>query len=72
MLGVLYATGNGVLQDHEMAHMWYNLAATNGFEKVGKWRDDLAKQMTPAAIEKAQAMARECMTSIIYHYLLTI
>ena len=63
MLGVLYATGNGVLQDHEMAHMWYNLAATNGFEKVGKWRDDLAKQMTPASIEKAQAMARECMDS---------
>ena len=63
MLGVLYATGNGVLQDNEMAHMQYNLAATNRFEKVGKWRDDLAKEMTSAAIGKAQTMPRVCMSS---------
>ena len=37
MPGVFYATGNGVLHNNEFAHMWYNLAATNGFEKVGKW-----------------------------------
>ena len=46
-----------------MAHMWYNLAAANGHKKAGGWRDELAKKMSPAAIEKAQAMARECMSS---------
>jgi hypothetical protein len=46
-----------------MAHMWYNLAAANGVEKSGEWRDEIAKKMSPAAIEKAQAMARACMSS---------
>ena len=65
MLGVLYATGNGVLQDNEMAHMWYNLAPTNGFEKVGKWRDELAKKMTPAAIEKVQLWLVSAWTAVV-------
>ena len=62
-LAVRYEYGEGVLQDNVMAHMWYNLAAANGNEKSGEWRDEIAKEMTPAAIGKAQAMARECMSS---------
>ena len=62
-LGSLYEYGQGVLQDNVMAHMWYNLAAANGNEKSGEWRDEIANKMTPADIEKAQAMARECMSS---------
>ena len=62
-LGSLYEYGQGVLQDNIMAHMWYNLAAANGNEKSGEWRDEIANKMSPAAIEKAQAMARECMSS---------
>ena len=62
-LGSLYEYGQGVLQDNVMAHMWYNLAAANGNEKSGEWRDEITKEMTPAAIEKAQAMARDCMDS---------
>ena len=46
-----------------VAHMWYNIGAANGNELSGTNRDIVAKRMTPAAIEKAQAMARECMSS---------
>ena len=62
-LGVMYSNGQGVLQDNVMAHMWYNIGAANGNETGGTNRDIVAKKMTPAAIEKAQAMARECMSS---------
>ena len=43
--------------------MWYNIGAANGAELGGTNRDDIAKEMTPADISKAQAMARECMGS---------
>ena len=62
-LGVMYEAGQGVIQDNAMAHMWYNIGAANGNELGGTNRDKIAKEMTSAAIEKAQAMARECMSS---------
>jgi len=62
-LGFMYERGQGVLQDNATAHMWYNIGAANGNELGGTNRDNFAKQMTPAAIEKAQTMARECMNS---------
>ena len=62
-LGVRYQYGQGVLQDNVMAHMWYNISSANGADKAGEWRDERAGQMTSADISKAQAMARECMSS---------
>ena len=64
-LGFTYRAGNSVLQNYVMAHMWYNIAAANGNEMAAYDRDKIAKQMTPADISKAQAMAmaRECMNS---------
>ena len=62
-LGVMYKNGLGVLQDNVMAHMWYNIASANGHDKAGEWRDERAGQMTTEDISKAQAMARECMSS---------
>ena len=62
-LGNAYAYGDSVLQDNVMAHMWYNIASANGHDKAGEKRDELAGEMTSAAIEKAQGMARECMSS---------
>ena len=62
-LGVMYENGQGVLQDNVMAHMWYNIASANGHDKAGEWRDERAGLMTSAAIEKAQGMAHECMSS---------
>jgi TPR repeat protein len=55
--------GDGVLQDNITAHMWYNIASANGHEKAGEYRAELAGLMTADAIEKATAMARECMNS---------
>jgi hypothetical protein len=46
-----------------MAYMWLNIGSANGIENTGKYRDIVAKMMTPADISKAQAMARECMSS---------
>ena len=62
-LGTMYEYGKGVLQDNVMAHMWYNIASANGASKAGGYRDKRAGLMTPADISKAQAMARECMSS---------
>ena len=62
-LGLMYGKGQGTLQDNATAHMWSNIGAANGEELGGTNRDKIAKRMTPAAIEKAQAMARECMNS---------
>ena len=62
-LGIMYQYGQGVLQDNVMAHMWYNTASANGYDKAGEWRDEIGEKMTPADISKAQAMARECMSS---------
>jgi hypothetical protein len=43
------------------AHMWGNIASSNGNENGGKLRDTVAKQMTPSQLEKAQDLARECV-----------
>ena len=60
-LGVQYATGAGVIQDYVRAHMWGNIAASDGDEGGGKVRDAVAVTMTPAQIAEAQKLARECV-----------
>ncbi len=62
-LGQMYQFGKGVLQNNLMAHMWYNIASANGEIFGADMRDRIALKMSPDAIEKAQAMARECMRS---------
>jgi len=62
-LGLMHKVDKGVLQDNVMSHMWYNIASANGNTKAGEWRDERAGLMTPEDISKAQAMARECMSS---------
>tara|TARA_B110000977_G_C10898953_1_gene424460 strand:- start:15 stop:224 length:210 start_codon:yes stop_codon:yes gene_type:complete len=46
-----------------MAHMWYNISAANGSELGGTNRDSIAEGMAQQAIEQAQQMARDCMSS---------
>jgi TPR repeat protein len=58
-LGVMYATGEGVPQDHVLAHMWFNLAAAQGNDKALRNRDTAGKRMTPDQLAEAQRMARE-------------
>ena len=62
-LGLMYERGTGVLQDNVISHMWYNIGAVNGSSLSADSRAEITKKMTPTAIEKAQAMARECMSS---------
>jgi TPR repeat protein len=62
-LGGMYETGKGAIQSNVLAHMWYNIASANGEENSAKRRDDIAAKMTREAIEKAQAMAQECISS---------
>ena len=60
-LGVMYGAGRGVLKDYVYAHMWGNIAATNGNKMGTKLRDFVEKKMTPADISAAQKLARECV-----------
>ena len=57
-LGVLYLKGWGVPQDYVLGYMWINLAAS-GLADAGKLRAALAKQMTAAQINEAQALSRQ-------------
>ena len=43
-----------------VAHMWYNLAASNGSEQALTNRDRLSDYMTEIEIAKAQFVARIC------------
>ena len=60
-LGGMYAQGQGVTQDNVYAHMWWNIAASSGLKDAVENRDIVAGKMTPAQIEKAQDLARECV-----------
>ena len=60
-LGFLYEFGSlGMMQNYIYAHMWYNVAASNGSKDSIRSRDNLAKKMTAGDISKAQQLAREC------------
>ncbi len=62
-LGSMYDNGHGVLADYIMAHMWYNVGATNGNEIGADNREIIAKEITTEDISKAQAMAKVCIDS---------
>ncbi len=62
-LGVMYEDGQGGPQDKQTAQMWLNTASANGSEQAGKWRDELAAEMTLLDISEAQRRARACMAS---------
>ena len=59
-LSLLYYFGNGLLEDKVYAHMWANLAYTNGFEMAKQLRQVLTEQMTPSQIDAALSLARVC------------
>ena len=57
-LGRMYYLGQGVPQDYVLAHMWWNLAGSNGQKKAVGNRNIVEKKMTPSQIEEAQRLAR--------------
>jgi TPR repeat protein len=62
-LGLMFSTSQSSVQDNVRAHMWYNISVANGSALGGERRDEIVDEMTPADVSKAQAMARECMSS---------
>ena len=60
-LGLMYAKGQGVLQDNVYAHMWWNIAGSTRVAIAIKNRDIVAKKMTASDISEAQKLARECV-----------
>ena len=61
ILGEMYAEGFGELQDFTHAHMWFDIAVSTGNKKARRSRDKVEKKMTPAQIEKARDLARQCV-----------
>ena len=60
-LGISYAKGEGVIQDFLYTHMWLNISASIGNDDAPNARKIVEVSMTPAQIEQAQALARECV-----------
>ena len=58
---MMYANGDGVIQDNVYAHMWFNIAASNGDKDAVKNRDIIAKKMTSSQMAEAQKLARACV-----------
>lgn len=46
MLGYMYATGKGFLQNYIEAHKWFNLAASNGNQDAVKARNGVERRMS--------------------------
>ena len=59
-LATMYSAGEGVTLNKIYAHMWYNIAATDGHPVASDNRENIAKQMTRDQIAEAQRLAREC------------
>lgn len=58
-LGRMYQDGTDVLQDYVAAHMWYNLAASQGVARAAEARDALSRDMSPEQLAQAQELARQ-------------
>ncbi len=58
-LGIMYYKGKDFLQDSVQAHMWLNLAASQGHKKAREYRDKIAVDMTKAQIAEAVALAQK-------------
>jgi len=66
----IYYNGQGVPQNFVTAYMWLNLATSNGNDlaneagdAIAKVRNAIVSEMSPAAIERAQARAAQCLAS---------
>ncbi len=60
-LSIMYHKGQGVTQDYIHAHMWWNIAASQGHEDAVVVREIFEMKMTLSQIEKAQDLARQCV-----------
>lgn len=61
-LGVKYSTGGEVAPDLIAAHKWFNLAAVEGNVAAAAYRQEVAREMSPIEVAKAQRAAREWLS----------
>ncbi len=54
----MYESGEGVPQDYVLAHMWFNLAASQDFPAASN-RERVVTRMSDPQIAEAQKLARE-------------
>jgi len=62
-LGMIYSTGRDVGADLVAAHKWFNLAAARGKSEAIQYRQQVADEMTPAALAEALRAAREWLSA---------
>lgn len=60
-LGLASSSGTNGTPDLVAAHMWFNLAASQGNPEAARYRQELAIEMSAAEIAEAQRAAREWM-----------
>ena len=58
-LGRVYRRGVGALQDYILAHVWFNLAASQGGAQAAAERDALAEEMSVEEQAEARKLWRE-------------
>lgn len=63
LLGLMYASSRGTVEDYVMAHMWFDLAAVGGDAQRIKFSDGFLGSLTPDQIAEAQRLARECLAA---------
>jgi TPR repeat protein len=61
-LGMIYSAGCEVAADLVAAHKWFNIAAARGKREAAGYRQEVAREMTAAAIAEAQRAAREWLS----------
>ena len=58
-LGLMHIQGRGIAQDDILAHVWFNIAASNGSSDALNNRDIVEKALTAEQVLKAQKIAKE-------------
>ena len=61
-LGMIYSAGREVEADLVAAHKWFNIAAVKGNPEAALYRQEVAREMTAAAVAEAQRAAREWLS----------
>ena len=62
LLGNMYRKGEGVAKNDELAYVWFSVA-TAQVDDFADIRDQIKAQLTPQALEQAQALATKCFES---------
>jgi TPR repeat protein len=63
MLGIKYETGSGTPQNYVRAYLWFAVSAAQGEEFALEARDKVRAELSPQALEQAQAQATRCFES---------